>query len=403
MFRCRIVFILSAFGFVALGCDAPKARYRLHMAYALKMEKANLSKDDSGYQKRLSNRQLQDVADVLAAMFGSPDQPKLPPVEGIDKVVDGSLLALSAGPVGSDENGRARGLYREHCVHCHGITGDGAGPTAAFLNPYPRDYRKGVYKFKSTPTGQKPTDEDLHRVLYNGIAGTAMPSFKLLKEQEVESLIHYVKYLSVRGEVERQLLAFATEEVDEGARVFDPSAENAKERLDTFKGFVQEIAAKWAESQPTEVPAPPNGLDSPESIARGKQLYYGAVANCFSCHGNSALGDGQQDFYDAWAEEWIPKGQPASVAAEYVAMGALQPRNLIPRNLRFGVYRGGRRPVDMYWRIVNGIEGAQMPAAPPDKLKPEDVWDIVSYVRSLPYESINYSRRLEPSVDRAIN
>ena len=83
---------------------------------------------------------------------------------------------------------------------------------------------------------------------------------------------------------------------------------------------------------------------------------------------------------------------------EYVALGALQPRNLFPRNLRSGVYRGGRRPIDLYWRIVNGIDGAQMPAAPmkADDAGPEvkgltnqDVWDLINYVRSMPHESIS--------------
>src|SRR5262245_2338944 len=36
-----------------------------------------------------------------------------------------------------------RNLYMQHCIHCHGVTGDGNGPTAKFLNPRPRDYRLG--------------------------------------------------------------------------------------------------------------------------------------------------------------------------------------------------------------------------------------------------------------------
>ena len=84
--------------------------------------------------------------------------PVMPIREGVDvgKLMNVSWLALAAGPVGRDEQGNPRGLYREHCAHCHGITGDGVGPTATFLNPYPRDYRKGQFKFKSTPVGQKP-------------------------------------------------------------------------------------------------------------------------------------------------------------------------------------------------------------------------------------------------------
>ena len=42
-------------------------------------------------------------------------------------------------------------LYRMHCLHCHGVSGAGDGPTAPFLYPRPRDYRKGLFKFTSTP------------------------------------------------------------------------------------------------------------------------------------------------------------------------------------------------------------------------------------------------------------
>ncbi len=43
-------------------------------------------------------------------------------------------------------------LYRRHCLHCHGVSGAGDGPTAPFLYPRPRDYRKGLFKFTSTPS-----------------------------------------------------------------------------------------------------------------------------------------------------------------------------------------------------------------------------------------------------------
>ena len=93
---------------------------------------------------------------------------------------------------------------------------------------------------------------------------------------------------------------------------------------------------------------------------------------------------------------------------EYVALGALPPRNLFPRNLRLGVYRGGRRPVDLYWRLINGIDGAQMPAVPmlaetdppgTKKLSEQDVWDLINYVRSLPYESVSRPPAVEYAID----
>ena len=41
-----------------------------------------------------------------------------------------------------------------------------------------------------------------------------MPSFKLLPQDEINALVDYVKYLSIRGEVERQLI-FELSDLDE--------------------------------------------------------------------------------------------------------------------------------------------------------------------------------------------
>src|SRR5690606_2369343 len=153
-------------------------------------------------------KQVQNLKDIMAGLFGTPDDPHVPRLVEVDtrEVLREELLRMAAGPVGRDEQGTPRGLYREHCAHCHGITGDGAGPTAAFLNPYPRDYRTGKFKFKSTPLGKKPTHDDLRRILIDGIPDTAMPSFRLLADDEIDALVDYVKYLAIRGEVERRLV-----------------------------------------------------------------------------------------------------------------------------------------------------------------------------------------------------
>ena len=84
--------------------------------------------------------------------------------------------------------------------------------------------------------------------------------------------------------------------------------------------------------------------------------------------------------------------------APMLELGALKPTNIFPRNLTLGVFHGGSSPEELYTRIVNGIEGTGMPAAP---LKPansqgltnEEVWDLVNYLRSfLPAEK----QSLEP-------
>lgn len=377
-----------------VGCDAPSARFTLSLPYLRKQEKA-AGTDFTGQQR-------QRVADILVALFGTPDAPYLTAGSGtgIEEVLDAGKLRMAAGAVKSDQDGKPQGLYRKHCAHCHGISGDGMGPTAAFLNPYPRDYRMGVFKFKSTPKGGRPTDADLHKTLVNGIPGTAMPSFKLLADTEITALIDYVKYLSIRGEVERRLADDMAFELD------------AEELLETSAEFLLEdvvtsVVDRWrmADSQVSQVVRRPDWdeQETSASIHRGQELFYGAVANCVKCHGNSQLGDGQRTDYDDWAKDYADltkltkQEERQEVLAELAKLGGLKPRNIHPRNLRGGIYRGGRRPVDLYLRILNGIDGSPMPAAilkaadagPEVKgLTSDDVWHLVDYVRSLPHESL---------------
>jgi mono/diheme cytochrome c family protein len=390
----HVAFLLAAGCLLSAGCGrTPPASYRLNMVEATK--------------QRLTPEQERQVSTVLLAMFGTPDEPVALPETGLDE----AKLRLASGPVRSDIVGRKNGLYREHCAHCHGVTGDGMGPTAAFLNPYPRDYRPGVFKFKSTERADKPTHADLIRILRNGIAGTSMPSFALLSEPQIDALVEYLKYLSIRGETELSLMR-AYFELDDDAKGILP---------ETREFLVDEtltpIAEKWKSAAAAQIAVPdmPADIDLAESIAKGKELFYGDKANCVKCHGVTGLGDGQANDYDDWnkaiveinkeikgglakAGETSTSGMSAEDAAEHrkqvawlgrfsqvVDGDALAPRTIPPRNLRLGVYRGGRRPLDLYYRIHAGINGAPMPAAK-GTVPPEDIWHIVNYIRSLPYE-----------------
>ena len=97
----------------------------------------------------------------------------------------------------------------------------------------------------------------------------------------------------------------------------------------------------------------------------------------------AVLSDGQVQL-DDWNEK--KKDQPE--------LYSLPLQELNPRNLRLGIYRGGRRPVDLYRRIFIGIKGAKMPAVG-GTLKSEEIWQLVDYVRSLPYQGA--AARLEES------
>ena len=66
---------------------------------------------------------------------------------------------------------RGRNIFLHMCVYCHGEDGNGGGTATDYLYPWPRDFRKGIFKFRSTPTGTLPKDEDLYRTIINGVPG----------------------------------------------------------------------------------------------------------------------------------------------------------------------------------------------------------------------------------------
>ena len=402
------------------GCDAPIDAFKPNLLLAAKLEKSQ------GVDLQAA---VADSSAALETLFGTPDKPIWPDFlkdDQLAKLVDVDRLSQAAGAVRSDEQDRHFGLFREHCVACHGVTGDGAGPASRLLSPYPRDFRLGKFKFKSTPIGKKPTRADLRRILVAGLPGTSMPSFRLLNDEELETLVDYVIYLSVRGEVERQLLTEAAIEVDysQGERLFDVSLKD--ENPEKFNGqwslletTTKQVNKQWAEADasvtPVKVPhdypvfshevalSGEGAQRLAASVENGRKLFAGPIANCVSCHGATAMGDGQTNNYDAWTKDWLEGLDPQNrdEIRPMLKLGALKPQRILPRNLRTGIYRGGSEPNDLYLRIVNGIEGTPMPATPlqpanPQGLTENEVWDLVNFLLSLPHEVISKDAGITP-------
>src|SRR5580698_9271059 len=80
--------------------------------------------------------------------------------------------------VGNAKQGKL--LYQRYCIFCHGVDGDGAGDSAAYLDPKPRDFTKATFKCRSTPSGSLPLDADLYDTISRGIHASGMPSWKPL-------------------------------------------------------------------------------------------------------------------------------------------------------------------------------------------------------------------------------
>jgi mono/diheme cytochrome c family protein len=111
---------------------------------------------------------------------------------------------LFRGYVFSRENrSSGRRVYETYCIGCHGQNGLGDGEAAAFLNPQPRNFINGPYKyFHQGEAGPLPTDASLQITVRNGLPGSSMPAFPLLTEQEIKDVSGYVKSLRAGGWIE---------------------------------------------------------------------------------------------------------------------------------------------------------------------------------------------------------
>ncbi len=210
-------------------------------------------------------------------------------------------------------------VYFRRCVGCHGEKGDGNGPSARFLNPKPRNFTSGTFKFRSTVGGANslPSDEDLFITVSHGLWGTAMPPWYEISAQERLAVIQFIKTFSDRWKNEKP-----------GAAIQIPDE-------------------------------PPVTMGS---IARGKQQF---ETVCFACHGAGGLGDGVPagTLSDTW-------GNPINPANFTLPAG-------VPGGVKLG--HDGRH---IFKTIVTGIGGTPMPSFA-DTFTPAQTWDIVHYVQSL--------------------
>ncbi len=146
-------------------------------------------------------------------------------------------------------------IYEVNCAVCHGVDGGGNGPAAGTFAIRPRDFRPGIFKFRSTPSGTLPTDDDLMRTVTHGLRWTAMVGRPDLPEYARQAVIQYIKKFSSR--------------------------------------FAKEQPGK-----PVAVPTPP--AQTAKLVAQGQTLY--DQLGCASCHGKTGQGNGPsaQGLKDDW-------------------------------------------------------------------------------------------------------
>jgi len=240
---------------------------------------------------------------------------------------------------------RGAEVYRQNCQQCHGASGDGNGPAAVYLTPKPRDYRRGIFKFTSTPYGSKPRREDLLKTIERGIVGTSMPSFRLMPKHDLDAVLEYVLALTHRGELEEQLALSAD---GEGEVTDSMVSELSQGILESWNG-VGELVVEPVSKRPPF---------TQESIDAGAAAFQ--KRECFKCHGRDGRG-GLAAGIDAGKDTW---GQVDPAA-----------------DLTAGMLHGGATPLDVYRRITSGINGTPMPGFKdsfPDD--PDTLWHLTHYV-----------------------
>ncbi|MBI4848546.1 MAG: c-type cytochrome [Nitrospirae bacterium] len=163
-------------------------------------------------------------------------------------------------------------VYEERCMICHGASGDGKGlvgvikrseKSGRVLDVRPRDFTTGVFRFRSTPTGCLPADEDLMRLVDGGITKSFMPPHKdELSLDEKKAVVAYIKIFSER----------------------------------------------WKEEEPCKAisAAKPKWLGSKASVEKGQKIY--KDMKCWECHGDDGKGKGPKsnELKDDWGNQILP-------------------------------------------------------------------------------------------------
>jgi mono/diheme cytochrome c family protein len=227
--------------------------------------------------------------------------------------------------------------YQRACRPCHGARGDGRGPSSHNLDPAPRDFTPGIFKFGGVPAGGLPRDEELRRIIREGLAGTSMLAWAV-PEDEADAIAQYIKTFSPR----------------------------------------------WREEEPGEPirvsPDPWVGRES-EAVQRGRAVYH-ALAACQACHPAHATPDEIAAMARALGrdppEPRAHPGEPLATDSDFG--GKLRAPDLAREELRSAHPR--TRLADLYLVIAAGVGGTGMPAwsgALPDA----DLWALARYCDQL--------------------
>ena len=197
--------------------------------------------------------------------------------------------------------------YTVRCEICHGGKGDGKGLVGVIRRSelsgrvqtiYPWDFTKAVFRFRSTPSGCLPKNDDILNIISRGIPISLMPAHDHIPLEKRKAIVEYIKTFSDYWE-----------EADEDEEFCQPIVLNK-----------------------------PDWVGSTVSIQKGKKIY--KQMKCWECHGHTGTGDGPKakDLKDDWG------------------------RTMLPFNFTSGELKRGSSPENVYSTFTTGLDGTGMPS-----------------------------------------
>ena len=235
--------------------------------------------------------------------------------------------------------------YEQYCLACHGESGQGDGPLAAWMAVQPRNFAQATFKRKTTPESSIANDLDLFRSIAVGFPLHGMPSFTHLDAETRWGLV---------GVVKRFVKSSIAAELDELGLDADEIEEVLEYRLET--------------EDPREFGAPKEATEA--LLARGKELF--DTAECLKCHGPKAYGDGPSapTLVDSWD---VP---------------------IVPPDFRRGsaYMKAGAEAEDIVRTLMLGMPGTPMPSFELFLTEDGDPWAIAHHVRTLLEEGVDTHR-----------
>jgi mono/diheme cytochrome c family protein len=109
------------------------------------------------------------------------------------------LLLASPGAALAGDAAAGKTPFVANCASCHGERGKGDGPVGAALQPPPRDFTLGEFKYDTDADGTPGSDADLKNVIRNGAmkygGSPLMAPWPTLSDADVDNIVAYIRSL----------------------------------------------------------------------------------------------------------------------------------------------------------------------------------------------------------------